>query len=261
MVSTMESCCKCKPACRGLCNSIVATPIPTGLDGCDWSFTTSSYRDDINDVLMTMIFVAGGIIVFAGPCYKCLRLAYHDIREGPDRRDVQQRMSERTRRRQLTTSLQQRHIHRQENRYREENHIDIQENRYREENRKNDRYGLFESKFYFQTVLPEKSNITANSLRQLASIRDEEQHDGDNDDAASEVGAKLNSSLSQRLSSWRRPSAKDECCVCLESYVVGETICASKKEQCNHVFHEGCIFEWLNSKDRCPLCRVELLKD
>lgn len=135
-----------------------------------------------------------------------------------------------------------------------------------EEERNHARYEKFVSKFYFQTVLPDKSNISATSVRSLASKHDEE-HSNDDENknadaskvAASERSTKI--SLSRRLSSWRRPSAKDECCICLESYNVGETICAPITTECNHVFHEGCILQWVKNHDKCPLCRVDLLKD
>ncbi|CAJ1959122.1 unnamed protein product [Cylindrotheca closterium] len=129
-----------------------------------------------------------------------------------------------------------------------------------EEVQKHARYEKFVAKFYFQTVLPDKSNITANSVRSLAPKFDVEHPSASHDEVASVIRERQGS-LSQGLSSWRKPSTKDECCICLECYAVGETICAPITTECNHVFHDGCINEWLKKNDKCPLCRVELLKD
>jgi len=42
-----------------------------------------------------------------------------------------------------------------------------------------------------------------------------------------------------------------ECCICMEAYVVGDSI---KELPCGHVFHENCITTWLtNSSQNCPL--------
>lgn len=125
-----------------------------------------------------------------------------------------------------------------------------------EDERNNERYEKFVSRFHFQTVLADKSNITADSLRSLSLVRPGQ----DDEEVAPENGSKQ-TSLSARLSSWRSPSAKDECCICLMSYNVGETICAPMTTACNHVFHEGCILEWLKTKDVCPLCRIAVFND
>eukprot|EP00980_Cylindrotheca_fusiformis_P026166 scaffold15475_cov59-Cylindrotheca_fusiformis.AAC.2 len=44
-----------------------------------------------------------------------------------------------------------------------------------------------------------------------------------------------------------------------EGYEIGQTICASGTTQCNHVFHQGCLEEWLKDHDNCPMCRVNLM--
>ncbi|KAL3938401.1 MAG: hypothetical protein SGBAC_006682 [Bacillariaceae sp.] len=64
------------------------------------------------------------------------------------------------------------------------------------------------------------------------------------------------------LSSLIRPSHDAECCICLDHYEQGEIICASKSEECNHVFHKECLMDWMmKNNDRCPLCRVDFMKD
>ncbi|KAL3929617.1 MAG: hypothetical protein SGBAC_012130, partial [Bacillariaceae sp.] len=71
-----------------------------------------------------------------------------------------------------------------------------------EEERNHARYEKFLTKFHFQTVLPDKSNITATSMRSLASSKPDEEHQSGahshhDDDDASAVGGK-ETSLSQR---------------------------------------------------------------
>lgn len=233
-------CCKCKYLCSNQCNDPVYTAPPPDDDYSNCYDPYNNYDDEYDDgsgmnpLIIVFLFFCGGSI--------CARVIYNCQGERPARRAVQQTMSER----------------RQQQR--ENNTQGLTEGE-----RQNERYELFVTKFYFQTVLPDKSNITANSLRNLASSKPDEEHPSnkttDDDDASSAVGGRQSSSLSDRLSTWRRPSDKDECCICLECYSEGETICAAMTKECNHVFHEGCILEWLKTKDRCPLCRVELLKD
>ena len=50
-----------------------------------------------------------------------------------------------------------------------------------------------------------------------------------------------------------------ECCICLDGYEAGETVCWSKEDDCDHIFHEDCIMAWLNDNDDCPLCRAKLV--
>lgn len=63
------------------------------------------------------------------------------------------------------------------------------------------------------------------------------------------------------LSFWRRQARKDECCICLENYGAGDTICVPITKECNHIFHDDCVIAWLQHNNRCPLCRVDLLKE
>jgi len=56
------------------------------------------------------------------------------------------------------------------------------------------------------------------------------------------------------------------CCICMEHYVVGDTLLQSP--HCPHVFHKQCMEEWLIVKDqqyqqqdhlKCPLCQTLLI--
>lgn len=68
--------------------------------------------------------------------------------------------------------------------------------------------------------------------------------------------------------SWRSAEAsvnkfvghKPECSICLCPYEDGETVCWAKNDECDHIFHEDCIVQWLVDHDECPLCRTNLLE-
>lgn len=68
------------------------------------------------------------------------------------------------------------------------------------------------------------------------------------------------SSESQSLDvSGARPSWMQDlkdCPICLGDYQTGERLCALAP--CRHVFHAGCIDEWLKSHQECPNCKVNL---
>lgn len=68
--------------------------------------------------------------------------------------------------------------------------------------------------------------------------------------------------------SWRSAKAsvnkfvgagKNECSICLDPYVANETVCWAKNDDCDHIFHQDCIVQWLVDHDDCPLCRTNLL--
>ena len=142
-----------------------------------------------------------------------------------------------------------------------------------EEERNNARYQLFASRFHFQEVFPDKSNISVDGFRR-SSIKlggedfaiDEEAKtdivDGDDSEVALESSRHSAFDIRKLSGFWRLAHNDDCCCICLEPYLVGETICAPITKECSHVFHEGCIHEWIKrGNDVCPLCRVELLKE
>lgn len=53
--------------------------------------------------------------------------------------------------------------------------------------------------------------------------------------------------------------AQTDCSICLEPFAESEQIAILR---CHHVFHTGCISEWVNKKDdksiRCPVCKHDL---
>lgn len=67
--------------------------------------------------------------------------------------------------------------------------------------------------------------------------------------------------LLQMFSSYWNPQGEAECCICLDKYEAGDTICASKNPECGHVYHKDCVMDWLmKNHNQCPLCRIDLLK-
>ena len=53
---------------------------------------------------------------------------------------------------------------------------------------------------------------------------------------------------------------RDDCCpVCLERYVGGDILCIAKTESCSHVFHKGCMIQWIRRHNRCPICRTNVM--
>ena len=51
-------------------------------------------------------------------------------------------------------------------------------------------------------------------------------------------------------------SPGERCLVCLEEYQTQEEL--RQLNKCSHVFHRGCIDEWLTTgRNSCPLCRGE----
>eukprot|EP00980_Cylindrotheca_fusiformis_P030387 scaffold24745_cov117-Cylindrotheca_fusiformis.AAC.1 len=106
--------------------------------------------------------------------------------------------------------------------------------------------------FKFHIVTAKQSDFSAASIRAPddMSINSTADNDGDDDDGSvinAQQQQNSNYSLTKILSTWRKPSKGDSCCICLEAYLPGETICAATTPACDHVFHQECIFQWLQS--------------
>jgi len=238
-----HQCCKCKLECEGQCNVPIYTPAPTPDDNnnVDDDYEYPLLFDDDDDDSGPGVVPSMMILAFV---FCCLIACVAKIPQKDNLQATRQTMTQRRRQQQQSN-----------------------DQRLSEEERKHARYELFVTKFYFQAVLPDKSNISVDGLRNAIIKQDEESPTDEssktenNESPGNEKETSPSEqTLSERVSSWRKPSATDECCICLECYAVGETICAPINSGCNHVFHEGCINEWLKTNDQCPLCRVELLE-
>jgi hypothetical protein len=126
------------------------------------------------------------------------------------------------------------------------------------------------SKFYFQVVLPDKSNINPESLLLPQAASSNSTNTRSKDDTSPEAEQESEDkphpmmvipSLLEVIfiSSWASPSSRDECCICLDEYIPGETISMAKTPACKHLFHRDCVLEWVKTNDVCPLCRTDLI--
>ncbi|KAJ0975335.1 hypothetical protein J5N97_017300 [Dioscorea zingiberensis] len=52
-----------------------------------------------------------------------------------------------------------------------------------------------------------------------------------------------------------REEEEEECSVCLDAMVAGETV---KEMPCGHRYHGGCIERWLRIHGSCPICRYRM---
>jgi hypothetical protein len=46
-----------------------------------------------------------------------------------------------------------------------------------------------------------------------------------------------------------------KCSICLDEFKRGENVC---ELPCKHIFHDGCVREWLKREATCPVCRLPL---
>ncbi|CAJ1939522.1 unnamed protein product [Cylindrotheca closterium] len=124
------------------------------------------------------------------------------------------------------------------------------------------------SNFYCQTVLPDKSNVDPNVLREeddIDTASDDEDSVIENGDATGKRGSTNKDDAVVILPRFLVPTwgqsigANAECSICLQMYEPGQTICLAKNTKCKHVFHQDCIEEWLKDHSDCPLCRVRLV--
>ena len=126
----------------------------------------------------------------------------------------------------------------------------------------------FRSAFHFQTVLVDKSNITAASIRSIEEnkVKIEEDpplklNETDRESSSIRLSDRKLSTIrwTNFLSSWRKPAKEDVCPICLDEYHPGERICTSKTMACSHVFHQECMGEWLRDHNTCPICRTVVI--
>lgn len=117
-----------------------------------------------------------------------------------------------------------------------------------------ERYQQFLSNFEIHTVSMEKKNISENSSvsSQVSSCSSSLR------DVENGGGSAKSSSTKGVVEGYF--SARDECCICLDGYHAGDSICLAVNTDCSHVFHEECALEWLKSHSQCPLCRIDLMK-
>uniref|UniRef100_A0A7S4JGB2 RING-type domain-containing protein n=1 Tax=Odontella aurita TaxID=265563 RepID=A0A7S4JGB2_9STRA len=123
-----------------------------------------------------------------------------------------------------------------------------------------DRESQIKSVLFSRTL---EANESVSSLRSVLSATKEEFNETSRGTGGSD-GSQSGGGFMSR--SWRaakhsvRTLSREECSICLDKYDKGDTVCWSKKEECDHIFHEDCISTWLNGHDECPLCRSNLFE-
>jgi hypothetical protein len=247
-----DHCCKCKPECNGVCSTMepkfsptpspsisIAPPIwcPVCYEIDDVTVCKDSLCGDENefDNSGSVLFVVLATVVSLCTI-TCLKA---------NQQSVQRQLALNTTRR----TMSQRRVQRQSAGQTAASTPGPEDD--------NARHEQILTKFHFQTVLPDKSNTNLESIRSIGAAAQEDEEDGDIH--PKDESGPSSTSPSRWLSSWRKPSAKDECCICLDGYHPGETICAAATPECNHVFHQECVVEWMKNHDECPLCRVNLM--
>ncbi|UYV81556.1 RNF111 [Cordylochernes scorpioides] len=48
---------------------------------------------------------------------------------------------------------------------------------------------------------------------------------------------------------------EEKCTICLSEFEEGENV---RRLPCMHLFHMGCVDQWLGTNKRCPICRVDI---
>jgi hypothetical protein len=230
-----DHCCKCKPDCCGKCKVPCITTATTARPSYEPTTPRPTWiaiynKQDGSERLNYQKFGALGFVVFFVVIILCCNYEQRALRN--TRRAM---MSERRRR--------QRHLEASDS--------------INNDKGSTERYEQFLSKFQFHTVSREKSNSAAEHSESL------DVEAPDNNETKDVKGGALHKSKKESKSSSlpeRFSSARDECCICLDGYHSGETICLALNTECNHVFHQECVLEWLKNHSQCPLCRVDLMK-
>jgi hypothetical protein len=92
--------------------------------------------------------------------------------------------------------------------------------------------------------------------------KDTQEEEEDEDEAASEVGEDFLLVLPRKQ---QTDTVPNDCAICLESYIVGDSVAWSCNKNCPHAFHQLCIVNYLvKVKDNgtpCPMCRQNFLEE
>ena len=56
--------------------------------------------------------------------------------------------------------------------------------------------------------------------------------------------------------SYNNEETMSSCPICLEDYEIEMIL---NKLQCNHIYHQECIIEWLKRDKTCPICKHNIL--
>ncbi|KAJ4726299.1 RING/U-box superfamily protein [Melia azedarach] len=100
----------------------------------------------------------------------------------------------------------------------------------------------------------------------LSRYRDDNHtHDHANNDSDLEVGeiqGLVQDALEELMPSviyggQEMTAISNYCVICLENFIDGES--SRVFPVCKHIFHSGCIDQWMNEHLTCPICRISCL--
>ncbi|KAJ6341407.1 hypothetical protein OIU78_009555 [Salix suchowensis] len=124
------------------------------------------------------------------------------------------------------------------------------------------RYGLVSRKsmtHFQEETQPLRRNMSSSGVESLGFGRKRKGIDSEDDNKLgfSELSDKsLTTEVAQGLNNVQ-PSSEDEdaCPTCLDEYTPENPKITTR---CSHHFHLGCIYEWLERSESCPICGKEM---
>jgi len=125
------------------------------------------------------------------------------------------------------------------------------------ESQKKERESLVKKVLFSRNL---EASESTNSIRSFLSATKEELNETKRRGSQSNNGGSFISRSWKAASHSVRALSREECTICLDKYEKGDTVCWSKKDECDHIFHQDCITHWLQNHDECPLCRANLIE-
>ncbi|CAD8146488.1 unnamed protein product [Paramecium octaurelia] len=79
-----------------------------------------------------------------------------------------------------------------------------------------------------------------------------------NIDKVFQKGKGVPKKLQQKLRKMKMGKSNRQCSICCNNFSKDETII---QLPCKHIFHQSCLFSWLDHSTKCPNCRSDVLED
>jgi len=71
-----------------------------------------------------------------------------------------------------------------------------------------------------------------------------------------ELNPEITKKVDEEILADLKEKGQDTCAICLGNYELEETI--SVLPNCDHVYHDACVVEWIKRSGKCPLCRSNI---
>ncbi|CAK69020.1 unnamed protein product (macronuclear) [Paramecium tetraurelia] len=78
-----------------------------------------------------------------------------------------------------------------------------------------------------------------------------------NIDKVFQKGKGVPKKLQQKLRKMKMGKSNRQCSICCNNFSKDETII---QLPCKHIFHQSCLFSWLDHSTKCPNCRSDVLE-